>query len=161
MNITNESTGDLTALITVEISENDYAEKVKSGLNVYRKKANIPGFRAGKVPFGIINKMYGKAVLGEEVNKLLSEKLNSYITENKLNLLGNPLPSISKEDKVDLENEKDFTFYFDIALAPEITLELNDKIKANFFDIEISDKMLDEYVLDIQSRLANIRILKS
>ncbi|MBN1650639.1 MAG: trigger factor, partial [Bacteroidales bacterium] len=152
MNITNESTGGLTALITVEINENDYAEKVKSGLNVYRKKANIPGFRAGKVPFGIINKMYGKAVLGEEVNKLLSEKLNSYITENKLNLLGNPLPSISKEDKVDLENEKDFTFYFDIALAPEITLELNDKIKVNFFDIEISDKMLDEYVLDIQSR---------
>jgi len=152
MNITNESTGDLTALITVEINENDYAEKVKSGLNVYRKKANIPGFRAGKVPFGIINKMYGKAVLGEEVNKLLSEKLNSYITENKLNLLGNPLPSISKEDKVDLDNEKDFTFYFDIALAPEISLELNDKIKANFFDIEISDKMLDEYVLDIQSR---------
>lgn len=152
MNITNESTGDLTALITVEINENDYAENVKNGLNVYRKKANIPGFRAGKVPFGIINKMYGKAVLGEEVNKLLSEKLNSYITENKLNLLGNPLPSITKEDKVDLENEKEFIFYFDIALAPEINLELNNKIKANFFDIEISDKMLDEYVLDIQSR---------
>ncbi len=152
MNITQESTGDLTALITVEINENDYADKVKSGLNDYRKKANIPGFRTGKVPFGIINKMYGKSVLGEEVNKLLSEKLNTYIIDNKLNTLGNPLPSLEKEDKVDLENDKDFTFYFDIALSPEINLELNDKIKANYFDIEVSDKMLDDYVIDIQSR---------
>ena len=152
MNITKESTGDLTALITVEINENDYADKVKSGLNDYRKKANIPGFRAGKVPFGIVNKMYGKAVLGEEVNKILSEKLNTYITENKLNLLGNPLPSLEKEDKVDLENDKDFTFYFDIAYSPEINLELNEKIKSNYFDIEVSDKMTDDYVLDIQSR---------
>ena len=152
MNITKESTGDLTALITVEINENDYADKVKSSLNGYRRKANIPGFRAGKVPFGIVNKMYGKAVLGEEVNKVLSEKLNSYITENKLNILGNPLPSLENKDKADLDNDKDFTFYFDIALSPEIKLELNDKIKANYFDIEISDKMLDDYVLDIQNR---------
>ncbi|MCD6178678.1 MAG: trigger factor [Bacteroidales bacterium] len=152
MNITKESTGDLTALITVEINENDYADKVKSSLNDYRRKANIPGFRAGKVPFGIVNKMYGKAVLGEEVNKVLSEKLNSYITENKLNILGNPLPSLENKDKADLDNDKDFTFYFDIALSPEIKLELNDKIKANYFDIEISDKMLDDYVLDIQNR---------
>ncbi len=152
MNITKESTGDLTALITVEINETDYAEKVKSALNNYRKKATIPGFRAGKVPMGIVNKMYGKSVLGEEVNKLLSEKLNSYITENKLNLLGNPLPSLVKEDKADLENDTNFEFYFDIALSPEINLELNDKIKVNYYDIEVSDKMVDDYVLDIQSR---------
>lgn len=152
MNITKESTGDLTALITVEINENDYAEQVKTGLSTYRKKANIPGFRAGKVPFGIINKMYGKAVLGEEVNKILSEKLNGYITENKLNLLGNPLPSIEHQDKADLEKEKDFTFYFDIAIAPEINIELNDKIKAEYLAIEVNDKMVDDYVLDIQSR---------
>jgi trigger factor len=152
MNITKESTGDLTALITVEINENDYAEKVKSSLNDYRRKANVPGFRAGKVPFGIINKMYGKAVLGEEVNKVLSEKLNAYITENKLNLLGNPLPSLVNTDKADLENDKDFTFYFDIALSPEINLDLDKKIKANYFDIEVSDKMVEDYVLDIQNR---------
>lgn len=82
MNITQESTGDLTALITVEINENDYADKVKSSLNEYRRKASVPGFRTGKVPFGIVNKMYGKAVLGEEVNKVLSGKLSSFITEN-------------------------------------------------------------------------------
>lgn len=152
MNITQESTGDLTALITVEINEKDYADKVKSSLNDYRRKANVPGFRAGKVPFGIVNKMYGKAVLGEEVNKVLSEKLSSYITENKLNLLGNPLPSLENKDKADLENDKDFTFYFDIALSPEINLELNNKIKVNYYDIEISDKMVDDYVLDIQNR---------
>jgi trigger factor len=121
-------------------------------LNEHRKKANVPGFRTGKVPFGIVNKMYGKGVLGEEVNKLLSETLNSHITDNKINLLGNPLPSLDKEDKADLENEKDFTFYFDIALFPEINLELNDKINANYFDIEVSEKMTDDYVLDIQSR---------
>jgi len=152
MNITKESTGDLTALITVEINETDYAEKVKTALSDYRKKATVPGFRAGKVPMGIVNKMYGKSVLGEEVNKLLSEKLNSYIVDNKLNLLGNPLPSIEKEDKADLENDKDFAFYFDIALSPEIKIELNDKVKADYYDIEVSDKMVDDYVLDIQSR---------
>ncbi len=152
MNITKESTGDLTALITVEINENDYTELVKKSLNDYRRKANIPGFRAGKVPFGMVKKMYGKAVLGEEVNKLLSEKLNSYITENKLNLLGNPLPSADKQDKANLDADKDFTFYFDIALAPEINIELNEKIKANYLDIEVSEKMLDDYVLDIQNR---------
>lgn len=152
MNITQESTGDLTALITVEINENDYADKVKSSLNEYRRKASVPGFRTGKVPFGIVNKMYGKAVLGEEVNKVLSGKLSSFITENKLNLLGNPLPSLENTDKADLENDKNFTFYFDIALSPEIKLELNNKIKANYFDIEISDKMVDDYVLDIQNR---------
>lgn len=152
MNITKESTGDLTALITVEINEKDYADKVKSSLNDHRRKANVPGFRAGKVPFGIVNKMFGKAVLGEEVNKVLSEKLSSYITENKLNLLGNPLPSLENKDKADLENDKDFTFYFDIALSPEINLELNKKVKANYFDIEISDTMVDDYVLDIQNR---------
>jgi len=152
MNITQESTGDLTALITVEISENDYAEKVKEALNTYRRKANIPGFRAGKVPFGIVNKMYGKAVLGEEVNKLLSEKLNGYIVENKLNLLGNPLPSETKEDKADLDLDKDFTFYFDIAMAPEINVALDDKLTVDYFDIEISKEMTDDYVADIQSR---------
>lgn len=152
MNITKESTGELTELITVEINENDYTDKVNAALNNLRKKANVPGFRAGKVPMGILNKMYGKSVLGEEVNKLLSEKLNAYITENELNLLGNPLPSLTKEDKVDLENDKEFVFYFDIALSPEINIELNEKIKANYLDIEVAEKMVDDYVADIQNR---------
>lgn len=155
MNITKESTSNLTALITVEINENDYSEKVKKSLDDYRRKANIPGFRKGKVPFGIVNKMYGKSVLGEEVNKLLSQKLNEYIVENKLNLLGNPLPSLENQDKADLENDKDFVFYFDIALAPEINLDLNEKINADYFEIEVNDKMIDDYILDIQSRFGS------
>jgi trigger factor len=96
MNITKEDTGKLTATIKVEIEENDYLDAVKKILKDYQKKANMPGFRPGKVPFGIIQKMYGKAVKADEVNKLLSETLNNYLIEEKINTLGHPIANTEK-----------------------------------------------------------------
>ncbi len=152
MNISRENTGDLTAILKVEISESDYAEKVSSSLANLRRKANVPGFRVGKVPAGMLNKMYGKSVLAEEINKLLTDSLHGYIAENNLNIIGQPLPCDSKEDDVDFENKKDFTFYFDLGFFPEIGLELNKDIHVPYYHIEVSNDLIDEYETDIRER---------
>lgn len=151
MNISRENTGDLTAIIKVQLTEDDYAENVKKSLNELRRKANIPGFRKGKVPFGMVKKMYGSSVMAEEVNKVLSDSLNKYITEEKLNILGNPIPS-ENHDKVDFNSQKEFTFTFDIGLSPEINLELNKDIHVPYSNIEVTENMVDDYVKDIQER---------
>lgn len=152
MNISRENTGDLTAVLKVEIAELDYSENVKKALGDLRKKANIPGFRAGKVPFGVVNKMYGKSVLADEVNKMLGELLNNYITENKLNILGQPLPSVDQKDEINFETQKDFVFHFDIGLSPEINLELNKDIHVNYSKIEVAENMVNDYMTDIRER---------
>lgn len=151
MNISRENTGDLTAIIKIQLTEEDYAANVKKSLNDLRKKANIPGFRQGHVPVGMIKKMYGSSVMAEEVNKVLSDSLNKYITEEKLNILGNPIPSENHE-KVDFNTQKEFTFTFDIGLSPEINLELNKDIKVPYSKIEVAGSMVDDYVKDIQER---------
>lgn len=152
MNITRENTGDLTATLKVEVNENDYREKVQVVLKDYRKKANIPGFRAGKVPAGIINKMYGRAVVADEVNKVLSESLQKYIEENKLNVIGQPLPNTEKSEMVDFDNKKEFEFFFDIGLYPEVNLELNEEISVDYHNIKVDKKAIDIYVDDIKKR---------
>lgn len=152
MNISRENTGDLTAVLKVEIAELDYAENVKKALNDLRRKANIPGFRAGKVPFGVVNKMYGKSVLADEVNKMLSDSLNNYVTENKLNILGQPLPSIDHNDEIDFENQKDFVFHFDLGFSPEINIELNKDIHVAYNKIAVADSMVEDYMTDIRER---------
>ncbi len=152
MNITKENTGDLTATLKVEVIEKDYQEQVQNVLKDYRKKANIPGFRAGKVPFGIIKKMYGNAVIVDEVNKVLSDSIQKYIEDNKLNILGQPLPNVEKSDKIDFENKKEFEFFFDIGLFPEVDLELSDKIKVDYHNIKADKKSVDNYIDDIKKR---------
>ncbi len=152
MNITKESTGDLTAIIKLELKEEDYQDQVKKVLKDYQRKANIPGFRQGKVPFGMINKMYGKAVMAEEINKMVSDSLNQYIVDEKLDILGYPLPNTEKTTTVDFDNQKEFEFFFDIGLSPEFNLELNDKIKINYYDIEANDEVVEKYLGDLQSR---------
>jgi trigger factor len=104
MNITKKDTGELTATFKIEVTEDDYHDPVNKTLKDYQRKANMPGFRPGKVPFGVINKMYGKGVLAEEVNKILSDSLAKYITDNKIEILGNPLPNTEKNKKIDFEN---------------------------------------------------------
>lgn len=151
MNISRENTGDLTAIIKVQLTEDDYADQVKKSLNELRRKANIPGFRQGHVPFGMVKKMYGSSVMAEEVNKVLSDSLNNYITEEKLNILGNPIPS-ENHDKVDFNKDTEFTFTFDIGFSPEINLELNKDIHVPFSKIEVAENMVDDYVKDIQER---------
>ncbi|MCD4772288.1 MAG: trigger factor [Bacteroidales bacterium] len=152
MNITKENTGDLTAILKVEVIEKDYQEQVVNVLKDYRKKANIPGFRVGKVPPGVIKKMYGKAVIADEVNKVLSESLQKYIEENKLNILGQPLPNVEKSENIDFEKQNDFVFFFDIGMSPEVNLELSDKIKVNYYKIKADKKTVDKYIEDIKKR---------
>ena len=152
MNITQESTGNLTETIKVEIIEKDYQEEVEKALRDHRRKAAIPGFRPGKVPFGMIKKMYGKAVLAEEVNKVLVESLENYLKENKIEILGQPLPSKDKETDIDFDIQKDFEFYFDIGLTPAFDLSLSDKIIVNYYTINADDKMLDNQIQEIRHR---------
>lgn len=152
MNISQESTGELTAIIHINLQEADYIDAVNKQLSEYRKKANMPGFRPGMVPLGMIKKMYGNAVMVEEVNKSLSEALNKYIVENKINVLGNPIPNTEKTTNVDFANQKDFDFFFDIGLAPEFEVKLSKDIKVPSYTIKIDDKELNSAVEDVKVR---------
>lgn len=152
MNITKENIDDLNAIIKAEIAEEDYQENVKKTLKDHQRKSNMPGFRPGKVPFGMINKMYGAAVLVDEVNKILSENLTKYITDNELEILGNPIPNIEKSPKINWKEDKIFHFHFDIGLAPKFELELSDKIKVDYYDIKADDAVAEKYITDIQNR---------
>ncbi|MFC2100589.1 trigger factor [Bacteroidota bacterium] len=152
MNITQERIDDLNAVVKVEISVEDYEENVNKVLKDYQKKSNIPGFRPGKVPIGLIKKQYGTAVTLEEINKILSESLTKYITDNKLNILGNPLPNEDKKQDIDVEKQKDYEFYFDIGLAPAVDLELSENIKVDYYTIIVEDKVVDKYFDDIRKK---------
>lgn len=155
MNITKENTGDLTATIKVEVGPEDYNDKVTEALKELQRKTSLKGFRPGKVPFGLVSKMYRKSAMAEEVNKLLSDSLNEYLTTNKLDVLGYPLPGQDKESKADFDTDESFEFYFDIGLAPEIALEINDKIEADYYDIEVEDDKVDGYMKEVRSRYGN------
>ena len=155
MNITKEETGKLTATIKLEIGSEDYAGQVEKVLKEQQKKASMPGFRPGKVPFGMIRKLYGKAVMLDEINQILSEKLNDYIQDNGLKIIGNPLPNKEKTAEIDLEHQTEFEFYFDIGLLPEFELKLDEKQQMEYYDIQVTDKMIDEYIHDLQHRFAD------
>ncbi|MBC8316185.1 MAG: trigger factor [Bacteroidetes bacterium] len=155
MNITRESTGDLTATIHMEIVPEDYQETVTKALKDYQRKANIPGFRPGKVPFGMVKKMYGKAVMADEVNKLLSDRLSGYMQDEKLEILGNPLPNKEKTKPAQFEDSETFEFFFDIGLAPEITKDIGTDIEVENYVIKIDDKMVDGYIDDTRKRSGN------
>ncbi len=152
MNITREQTGDLTAVVKMEIQPEDYQEKVDKILVDYKKKASIPGFRPGHVPVGLIRKMYGRAVLAEEVNKLIGEGITNYIRDEKLNILGNPLPNAEKNNAVNFETDTAFTFYFDLGLAPDFTVDMDALSGVENLVIRIDDPMLDKYILEIRER---------
>ncbi|MEA3316658.1 MAG: trigger factor [Bacteroidota bacterium] len=145
MNITRENIDELNAILKVEIVKNDYEEKVEKVLKDYKKKAKIDGFRPGKVPFGLIKKQYGTAVLVDEVNKLISESLTNYIKEEKLNILGEPLPN-KNQKTVDFDKDSDFEMLFDFAVAPELEIKLSKRDKLNFFDIQVNEELLNEQI---------------
>ena len=155
MNISQESTGDLNALIHINLQESDYINAVNKQLSDYKKKANIPGFRPGMVPIGMIKKMYGESVMVDEVNKTLSEALNKYIIENKINVIGNPLPNMEKSSKINFKTQKDFDFYFDIGLAPEIEIKLTKEIVVPSYSIKITDTEIDKAFEDIKVRFGD------
>ncbi len=153
MNITKEQIDDLNAVVKVAISKEDYQDKVDQILKDYRKQANIPGFRKGQVPMGLIKKQYGKAVLVDEVNKLLQDNLNKYLTEEKLDVLGNPLPK--QQDNFDWENDN-LAFEFELGLAPSFEVNLKTKKAVTQYKIVADKKMIDEQVERIQKQYGKL-----
>ncbi|MDB2362541.1 trigger factor [Flavobacteriales bacterium] len=149
MNITQEKIDALNAKLKVQLSSEDYQEKVEAVIVNYRKTASIPGFRKGKVPMGQVKKMIGKSVLVDEVNKLLQEAIYKHITENKVEVLGNPLPLTSE---VDWDNATDFEFEYEMGLAPEFKVTLDKKSKFDYLQIVADKKMVDHYVTDMAKR---------
>ncbi|MFO7613207.1 MAG: trigger factor [Bacteroidales bacterium] len=152
MHIEKEETGNLTATIKITVGREDYDEKVNKTLKDYQRKATMPGFRPGKVPFGMISKMYRKGVLLDEINHLISHKLQDYVEENQLRLIGNPLPDTERSANIDLDNQSEFDFFFNIGIAPECAPEVSDKTSVDYFKIKATDKMVDEYVTDLRKR---------
>ncbi len=147
MNITQEPLTDLTAKIQISLEKNDYEKEVNESLKSYQRKASMPGFRPGKVPFGLVKKMYGKAVLADKVNQLVSDKLNNYIIENKLPVLGYPMP-MNDSLFFDDDNREQFDFMFEVALSPDFKLDLNGTV-APYVRIEATDE-------DIQQAIDNM-----
>ena len=145
MKITFDCPDKINGLLTMTIEPADYQEKVEKTLKDYRKKAQVPGFRPGMVPMGMIKKQYGTAVKVDEVNRLMGEKLYEYVRENKIQMLGEPLPS-DKQQPQDFEKDGEMTFVFDIAVAPEFTVALSGKDKVAYYTINVDDKLIDQQV---------------
>ena len=151
MNISLQNVNNVSAVLTAQIEKADYQEKVEKALKNIRQKVNMPGFRKGMVPAGLIKKQYGVSVLLEEVDKLLQEKVGEYIRDNKVNMLGTPLP---KENHANFETDENFEFSFDIALAPEFNIELNKEDNIDYLDIDVTDEMVNSQVTMYTQRTA-------
>ena len=152
MKITFDCPDKINGLLTMTVEAADYQEQVEKTLKNYRRKAQVPGFRPGMVPMGMIKKQYGTAVKVDEVNKLMGEKLYEYIRENKIQMLGEPLPNQEKQVPQDFEKDAELTFVFDIAVAPEFKVELTNKDKIDYYKIKVDDKLIDDQVQMYQSQ---------
>ena len=146
MKIKQSELKDLKAVVTITIEPADYQEEVNKQLKEVRHKAQMPGFRPGMVPAGLVKKMYGKGILADVLNKLVGENLNKHIEDNKLQILGEPLPNDAETKNIDLDHEDTFTFAFDIAVAPEFDAKLNGKNKLPEYTIQVTDEMIDKQV---------------
>ena len=151
MNITFEAPDKINGLMTITLESADYQPEVDKTLKDYRKRANIPGFRPGQAPMGMIKRQFGTSVKVDAVNKILGEKLYDYVRENKIQMLGEPLPS-EQQEALDFESDQPLTFKFDIAVAPEFEAKLSAKDKVDYYNITVDDKMIDQQVEMYQSR---------
>lgn len=153
MNVSFEKQNELNGLLTIELTKEDYQGKVDEQLKKFRKTARIPGFRPGTAPLSMVKRMVGSSVLAEEVNRLASETLNNYINENKIDILGYPLASNSKQSEIDFENEgSSFTLYFDLGLAPSFELALGAKDKLTHYQVEVDDESLNTELSNLYRR---------
>ena len=150
MEIKTNKEKDLMLTISVEIKAEDYSEKVDISLRNYQKKVQIPGFRKGKTPLGIINKKYRTSVVIEEVNKLIQDELYKYITKQKLRVLGSPMPIVN--DSLDWKNDKDFCFQYEVGLAPKFDVKITSKDKLDYYKIKADSKLINNYCNDIAKR---------
>ncbi len=152
MNITLNKQSNTEGTLNITLAESDYLPKVDEKMKEYSRKANIRGFRPGKVPTGVIKKMYGKSILVEEVNHLISHSISDYIKENKLKVLGDPLPNEDKARTIDWDNQKDFEFEFQLGMVEDFKVDLSSKVKVTSHAIEVDQKVIDETVNDIKRR---------
>jgi trigger factor len=153
MKVTRENIDNVNAVIKVLIEKPDYEKTVEENLKDYRQKASIPGFRPGKAPMGLIKRRFEKSVMVEEINKMLSQNLTRYLMEEKLQILGEPLSSTEHQKPIDWENDEDFEFAFDVALAPKVEVPLSEEDKLNYFTIKVTDDMIDQQIEMIQSQM--------
>ncbi|MCR5131896.1 MAG: trigger factor [Prevotella sp.] len=154
MNITFENPDKVNGLMTITVEENDFKENVEKTLKDYRKKANVPGFRPGQVPMGMIKRMYGNAVKMDVINRVVGQEMYKYVQENKIKMLGEPLPHEGNE-AVDIEKDAPYTFQFDLAVAPEINVKLSGHDKVDYLTIDVDDKLIDQQVQMYASRSGN------
>ena len=146
MNISLNKTDNVNGIITIEIERADFQENVDKSLNQFRRKANIPGFRPGKVPMGVVKKLYQTSVLAEEVNKLINSSLSNYIQENKLPVLGEPLPKENSEKELDLEKDEKFSFEFEVGLSPELDLVFDKNDTLPYYKVKLEADLLDKQI---------------
>jgi trigger factor len=157
MNITRENLDDLNSVLTLKIGKADYEEKVENVLKDYRKKANIKGFRPGMVPIGVIKKMYGPAVKIDEINKVVSESIHKYLTDEKIEILGDPMPKTNDQEKINFETQEDFTFSFELGLSPAVELGIGKKNKVTQYEIALDEKMKNDYLNNYARRFGEFR----
>lgn len=151
MNISFENPDKINGLMTMTFEKEDYQTEVDKTLKDYRKKANIPGFRPGQVPMGLVKRQFGTSVKVDVINKMLGEKLYEYVRENKIQMLGDPLPS-DKQKELDFEKGETFEFVFDIAVAPEFKADLTADDSIDYYDIDVDDELVNRQIEMFQSR---------
>jgi trigger factor len=157
MNITRENIDQLNAVLKIEITKPDYEDKVENVLKDYRKKATIKGFRPGMVPIGLVKKIYGRAVQIDEINKIVTENIQKYLSDEKLEILGDPLPKADDQEKIDFDKQDNFTFSFELGLSPVIELKLSKKNKVKQNVIIIDDKMRKDYLDNYTRRYGELK----
>jgi len=152
MNITQEKIDGGNALLKVKLEPQDYSKQYDDALKNYRRQLNLPGFRAGKVPMGMVKNRFGKSLLAEEINKVLNNSIQTYIKENEINVLGSPIPSDEHEESGDWDNPGEFEFVYELGLAPALNVAVGSKDKLNFHTIKVDDKMLSDHLFDVTAR---------
>ncbi len=153
MNITQKSTSDLTKQLCLQVEESDYIDEVNKSLQQTRKQANIPGFRPGKVPFGMVKKMYGESVTADVVSNLIGTELDNYLAKEKLAILGQPMPDLEVQEAVDFKNGKEFSFYYVIGLKPEINFDLDESWGIKAYNILFDEEDVDKYIEDMRLKM--------
>ena len=156
MEITLNKKTNTEGVIKIKLTEGDYQPHVEEKVKDYSRKANIKGFRQGKVPSGVIKKMFGKSILVDEINHLLSHKLSDYIKDNNIKILGDPLPNQEKARQIDWDAQKDFEFEYEIGMVEDFSYEVSSKVKVNSYPIEVDQKTIDETLTDLKKRFGKV-----
>lgn len=157
MNITRENIDELNAVLKIDVVKADYEEKVENVLRDYRKKASIKGFRPGMVPIGLVKKIYGRAVRIDEINRVVTESIRKYLTDEKIDILGDPLPVEAEQDKIDFDTQDDFSFSFELGLVPSFELGVSKKTKVTEYEIEIDEKLRNDFINNYTRRFGELR----